>query len=133
MTHPAICNGSQSRKERQRINGSVKVAKSVVPGGIHIPAKIRISLLAPTVPTSAAQEVVALPIQLVVISVMSPIPFVGSNPSRFFSVDGSVSICSQKELKKWIVDHTFSKGIKGLSMRQSKTKRLLRPLSSKSL
>ena len=97
MTHPAICNGSQSRKERQRINGSVKVAKSVVPVGIHILAKIRISLLVPalphpTVPTSAAQEVVALPIRLVVTSVMSPIPFVGSNPSRIFSVDDSLSI-----------------------------------------
>ena len=40
LTHLPICNGSQSRKERQRINGSVKVAKSVVPGGIHILAKI---------------------------------------------------------------------------------------------
>jgi len=97
LTHLPICNGSQSRKERQRINGSVKVAKSVVPGGIHILAKIRISLLAPalphrTVPTSGAQEAAALPIRLVVTSVMSPIPFVGSNPIRFFSVDGSSSI-----------------------------------------
>ena len=88
MTHPAICNGSQSRKERQRINGSVKGAKSVVPGGIHIPAKIRISLLAPALPhptvcTSAVQEAAALPIRIEVTSVMSPIPFVGSNPIRF--------------------------------------------------
>ena len=90
MTHPAICNGSQSRKERQRINGSVKVAKWVVPGGIHILAKVRISLLAPalphpTVPSSGAQEAVALPFLPVVTSVMSPIPFVGSNPSHFLA------------------------------------------------
>ena len=84
--HPAICNGSRSQKGKQRINRSVRVAKSVVPGGIHIPAKIRISLLAPalphpTVPTSGAQEVVALPIRPVVTNVMSSIPFVCSNPT----------------------------------------------------
>ena len=85
--HPAICNGSRSQKGKQRINGSVKGAKSVVPGGIHILAKIRISLLAPalphrTVPTSGAQEAAALPIRPVVTNVMSPIPFVGSKPIR---------------------------------------------------
>ena len=36
----------------------------------------------PTVCTIAVQEAVALPIRLVVTSVMSPIPFVGSNPIR---------------------------------------------------
>ena len=95
--HPAICNGSRSQKGKQRINRSVRVAKSVVPGGIHILAKVRISLPVPalphpTVPTSAVQEVAALPIRPVVTSVMSPIPFVGSNPSRIFSVDDSLSI-----------------------------------------
>ena len=95
--HQAICNGSRSQKGKQRINGNGKVAKWVVPGGIHILEKVRISLLAPalphpTVPTSAAQEVVALPLLPVVTSVMSPIPFVGSNPSRFFSIAGSPSI-----------------------------------------
>ena len=74
---PTICNGSRSQKGRQRINGSVKVAKSVVPVGIHILAKIRISLLVPalphpTVPTSAGQEAATLPLRLVVTSVMSP-------------------------------------------------------------
>ena len=88
--HPAICNGSRSQKGRQRINGNVRVAKSVVPGGIHILAKIRISLLAPALPhptvfTSGAQEAVALPIWPVVTNVMSLIPFVGSNPSRFLA------------------------------------------------
>ena len=87
LTHLPICNGSQSRKERQRINGNVRVAKSVVPGGIHIPAKIRISLLAPAlphpiVPTSAVQEAVALPLLPVVTNVMSPILFVGSKQIR---------------------------------------------------
>ena len=87
LTHLPICNGSQSRKERQRINGSVKGAKSVVPGGIHILAKVRISLPVPalphpTVPTSAVQEVAALPIRPVVTNVMSPILFVGSKPIR---------------------------------------------------
>jgi hypothetical protein len=94
---PAICNGNRSQKGKQRINGSVRVAKSVVPGGIHILAKVRISLLAPALPhpivcTSAVQEAVALPLLPVVTSVMSPILFVGSNPSRFFSVDDSSSL-----------------------------------------
>ena len=87
MMRPVICNGNRSQKGKQRINGSVRVAKSVVPGGIHIPAKIRISLLAPALPhptvcTSAVQEAAALPIRPVVTNVMSPIPFVGSNPIR---------------------------------------------------
>jgi hypothetical protein len=56
----------------------------------HILAKIRISLPVPALPhptvlTSGAQEAVALPIRLVVTSVMSHIPFVGSNPSRFLA------------------------------------------------
>ena len=35
------------------------------------------------------------------------IPFVGSNPSRFFSVDDSPFICSLIELKRGIVGHNF--------------------------
>ena len=84
---PVICNGNRSQKGKQRINGSVKGAKSVVPVGIHILEKIRISLLVPALPhptvcTSAVQEAAALPIRPVVTNVMSPIPFVGSNPIR---------------------------------------------------
>ena len=37
----------------------------------------------PTVCTTAVQEAAALPIRLVATSVMSTIPFVGSNPIRF--------------------------------------------------
>ena len=37
----------------------------------------------PTVCTTVVQEAVALPIRLVVTSVILPIPFVGSNPIRF--------------------------------------------------
>ena len=64
--YPAICNGSRSQKGRQRINGKVRVAKSVVPGGIHILAKVRISLPVPVLPhpivcASAVQEAAALP------------------------------------------------------------------------
>ena len=41
----------------------------------------------PTVPTTAAQEAVALPLLPVVTSVMSPIPFVGGDPLRFCLIE----------------------------------------------
>ena len=95
--HPAICNGSRSQKGRQRINGNVKGAKSKVQWIIRMVETVTIPILAqtqphPTVPTSVAQEAAAIPLRPVVTSVMSPIPFVGSNPSRIFSVDDSLSI-----------------------------------------
>jgi hypothetical protein len=67
MTHQAICNGNRSQKGRQKINGSVRVAKSEAQWIIRILEKALIPVVAqalhhPTTSTTADQEAVALPI-----------------------------------------------------------------------
>ena len=67
MTHQAICNGNRSQKGRQKINGSVRVAKSEAQWLIRILEKALIPVVAqalhhPTTSTTADQEAVALPI-----------------------------------------------------------------------
>ena len=67
LTHQAICNGNQSQKGRQRINESVKVAKSEAQWITRILEKALIPVVAqalhyPTMSTIADQEAVALPI-----------------------------------------------------------------------